>query len=204
MVSNFIVPISIYTSRVLSNAKIYSAEMLAQALPSARRRKDIPVVVAEFATKAVSKKIEAFSLCHGLYKGVGADILTVRLQFNSTLFIFLANPADPEVLRLMNTWEELKVMGVLASDRSGRAGLQYAPFSLSSAVRESLAKNKQTAQSIGDFQDALAAQLQTGQLFETATSDIKTFPHLTEVNVALLTTTYFYPGEGFSPIPSPC
>lgn len=177
-----------------------SPQELRELMPAAKSvRDDIPVLFAEFNTKALGSNITASHLGYGAFKAAGAEVPTVRLQINSTQLYWLANAADPKVKELMHAWKKARTCGVVAGDSNGRCVLLYVPFTLHPRVQEAMSKSEHGPASLKRFQEGLAPYLEADALRANASSDIKSVPILTDVKVALLVTQFTTgPGNGFT------
>ncbi|MDO8776455.1 MAG: hypothetical protein Q7K57_48635 [Burkholderiaceae bacterium] len=158
---------------------------------------NIPFATADCELEAASLKNVPWRLGCGYIPCGDIEILTIRFQLGSTQVMLLANPADPEVHRLMNLWDREKTMGCVAVTHEECAAVMHAEFALTPPMRALMEQWKNKENDLEEFRCALACVFSSGLLQLTGESDIPEIPHLTSVRVGLLATEHTTPGPEF-------
>lgn len=161
-------------------------------------KKEIPVVSVHCDVDSGGQNAANYHIGYGAIPFSGGGFLTVRLQVGSTQFIWLANPADLHVHRLMHAWEHEKTMGAMVIGHEGQAVLLYSHFTLHPQALALMEQCKQNPHYLVRFQEILSAVVSSGFIQMTATSDIAGVRTLSSVRVALLATELTRPGDDFA------
>jgi hypothetical protein len=155
----------------------------------------IPVVSVHCDVGSGGQNAANWHVGYGAIPFTGGGFLTLRLQVGSTQLIWLANPADPYIHRLMLAWDKEKSMGVMAIGHEGRATLLCSHFALHPQARALMEQSKQDPHYLSLFQQTLFGVVTSGLIQMTATSDISSVRTLSSVRVALLATEVTSPGD---------
>ncbi|MDO8776442.1 MAG: hypothetical protein Q7K57_48565 [Burkholderiaceae bacterium] len=161
-------------------------------------RLKIPVASVHYDVDSGGQNAANCHVGYGAIPFTGGGFLTLRLQVGSTQLIWLANPADPHIHRLMQAWDQEKSMGVMAIGHEGRATLLHSHFALHPQARALMEQSKQDPHYLARFQQTLFGFVSSGLIQMTATSDIASVRTLSSVRVALLATELTGPGDDFA------
>jgi hypothetical protein len=115
--------------------------------------------------------------------------LTFRVQLGSNMLYWLANPADPEVWKVIDTWAAAGTMVLAAEFADAPPLIMRRDFKLSpqyGALRDAFKGPEQTAA----FAATVSTVLAKGELKQMATTDIPSYPKLNHVQGCMVRTKH--------------
>ncbi len=164
------------------------ADIAKKSAQPARVRK-LPVLTVQF-----DESLQLTDFPKHAHVGWGAidsdymPILTFRFQFRELMVYWLASPADEEVWRVMDQWNEVGRM-VIAPFFDGQACLISRDFGLvpqAKALRSSWTKQGQKVNDL--FLRSASELILSGRLAAMATSDVAAVPRLQRVVACIVAT----------------